>query len=70
MGKRHICQYLLVRKFPSIEGGIVFEICLEDEEGRFWVDTTDRSDQVNYCPYCGAKAPVQVITDAQPPKQS
>ena len=34
--------------------------CEEDEEGRLWVDNGEYSSQVNYCPYCGFRAPTQV----------
>jgi len=32
-----------------------------EEDGQFWVENGEYSSQVNYCPFCGAKAPEQVI---------
>jgi hypothetical protein len=57
--KRHRCEW----KLPHKAHGEAIESCIEDEEGRFWVDNTEYASQVNYCPYCGAKAPVQVAPD-------
>lgn len=31
--------------------------CFEDPEGFFWVDNEEYGNQVNFCPYCGTKAP-------------
>ncbi len=43
--------------------GAAITRCREDEDGRFWVDNKEYESQVNYCPQCGAKAPVQVDKD-------
>jgi predicted aspartyl protease len=34
--------------------------CHEDEDGRFWVDNEVNGSQVNFCPFCGGKAPSQI----------
>ena len=39
--------------------GCAFNVCAEDREGRFWVGNGEYGSQVAYCPYCGAKAPVE-----------
>lgn len=37
------------------------DICSEHEDGSFIVENDDgQSSQVNYCPFCGAKAPKQM----------
>lgn len=37
--------------------------CVENDAGEFWAGTGEYGSQVNYCPVCGAKAPVQVPAD-------
>ena len=32
-----------------------------EESGRLWVQNDEYASQVNYCPYCGYKAPVQLM---------
>jgi len=36
--------------------------CFENEKGQLWVSDKDENNcsQVNYCPYCGFRAPKQV----------
>ena len=31
-----------------------------DRDGQFWVDNDEYASRVNYCPFCGEKAPLQV----------
>ena len=45
---------------PSDGYGAAIDVCYEDKEGRFWADNGEYSSQVNYCPWCGAKAPMQI----------
>jgi len=40
--------------------GEAIAICKEDEQGRFFVGNGEYLTQVNYCPWCGAKAPTQI----------
>ena len=50
-----------VGRAPHKFYGPAFDQCKEEEEsGRFWVDNGEYKSQVNYCPYCGAKAPKQI----------
>lgn len=44
--------------------GAALTKCYEDKIGCLWVDNGKVGSQVNYCPYCGYKAPQQV--SAQP----
>ena len=44
---------------PSRHYGSALYQCAEDE-GRLWVENNEYASQVNYCPYCGHKAPVQL----------
>ncbi len=34
--------------------------CYENDQGEFWATMGEYSGQVNYCPFCGVKAPVQL----------
>lgn len=34
--------------------------CEEDEDGHFWLSIVSLLSKVDYCPYCGKKAPRQV----------
>ena len=45
---------------PSGAYGAAVTQCEEDDDGTFWVGNDEYASQVNYCPVCGAKAPVQV----------
>lgn len=42
--------------------------CHEDETGHFWVtnkdwDVVEYASQVNYCPFCGTRAPADAQAD-------
>jgi hypothetical protein len=39
--------------------GTAIDHCVE-RDGQFWVGNGEYGSRVNYCPYCGAKAPSQV----------
>lgn len=45
---------------PSDAYGAAVHDCVENDAGEFWVGNDEYASQVNYCPVCGAKAPVQV----------
>lgn len=45
---------------PEDGYGVAIEYCFEHDDGTFWVGNGEYGSQVNYCPYCGAKAPKQV----------
>ena len=55
MSKNHFCTGTL----PSAHYGEALYECGEDE-GRLWVRNDEYTSQVNYCPYCGYKAPRQL----------
>jgi wobble nucleotide-excising tRNase len=39
--------------------------CQEDEDGTLWVDNGEYASQVNYCPFCGYQARVQVLPEEE-----
>ena len=53
----HYCDFYYM---PSDGYGAAINSCSEIEEGELWVDNGEYASQVNYCPYCGFKAKVQV----------
>jgi hypothetical protein len=50
-------------ELPQGAYGAAVTTCVEDEAGRFWVSNQDMygnleyASQVNFCPFCGVKAP-------------
>ncbi len=40
--------------------GEAVDECSENDHGEFWCGNGEYGSQVNYCPYCGARAPKQV----------
>jgi hypothetical protein len=46
--------------------GIAIDECYENNREEFWVTNGEYGSQVNYCPYCGAKAPVQIESPELP----
>ena len=57
MTKKHNCQFF---HFPDDGYGAAITYCWDDGDGKFWVGNGEYYNQVNYCPYCGVSAPVQV----------
>lgn len=55
-GQPHRCWLLGAKRGPW---GVAIEDCSE-RDGEFWVGNGEYASQVNYCPVCGEKAPVQV----------
>ncbi len=54
----HLCMGVLRSRLY----GPAFDFCVQDAAGRFWIGDSGRREyesQVQFCPYCGAKAPVQ-----------
>lgn len=43
---------------PEDGYGAAIYICHEDSNGKFWVGNGEYGSQVNFCPFCGAKATV------------
>lgn len=49
----HNCEsYFLEKSY-----GIAIYYCIEDLKGHFWVGNKEYTNQVNFCPFCGQKAP-------------
>lgn len=67
---RHLCRLIDCTAEPGV-GSDGFDIstryaalsCAQADDGRFEVFCDEYTWPANFCPYCGAKAPVQV--DAQ-----
>lgn len=53
---KHYCDGNL----PHDMCGAAIDYCIVLKDGTFWVRNGAYTSQVNYCPYCGGKAPVQV----------
>ncbi len=53
---RHRCQGYM----PNYDYSTGVQRCRESLWGMFWIEVGEYTTAVNYCPYCGAKAPVQV----------
>lgn len=52
--EKHACDA------DQFEHNGVLEACFENEDGTFIVDINgEYTDVVNFCPFCGKKAPVQ-----------
>lgn len=56
---KHNCSISTVKQVKGGHGHAIIE-CWEDDQGQFWVTNDEYANTVNYCPYCGAKAPVQM----------
>ena len=58
----HDCMMPLGCKSSGAEGryGSAIDQCCEWPNGEFWVNNGEYSNQVNFCPWCGAKAPVRI----------
>lgn len=57
----HSCEYYSNEFLIPNKGGSVSS-CSESKDGRFWVNGCEDVgfySQVNYCPFCGERAPVQ-----------
>ena len=73
MTKSHRCE----RSLPERLYGKAVDYCYESDgatrgptinqyekippAGTFWTGNKEYESQVNYCPFCGAKAPTQVL---------
>lgn len=47
-------------KVPHAIYGPAVNLCREDHNGTYWVGNGEYASQVNYCPFCGKKAPTQI----------
>ena len=57
---KHNCDYEY-KGIPTEAYGMAADLCTEDDNGKFWISNGEYCNQVNYCPFCGVKAPVPVI---------
>ena len=53
----HFCK----GNYPARHYGVAITYCAEDEDGSFWAGNGEYESQVDYCPYCGTKAPLQTL---------
>ena len=55
-------QYI---EYRSPEGlwGIAISYTRIDEEGKMWIGNGEYESQVNYCPFTGTPAPIQMIVE-------
>lgn len=58
VSQRHMCENK--RIFEHRRYGIAIGRCIEDPEGRLWCHNDEYESRVNFCPFCGYKAPQQV----------
>ena len=53
----HFCTPDAITDADESEIGSAIEICEEDADGHFHVSTKQHRTRVNFCPFCGLKAP-------------
>ena len=57
-GARHHCEPTWADNKAYRWGyGSAMTYCLETKEGEFWGGNGEYESRINYCPFCGAKAP-------------
>lgn len=55
----HDCEYPAKdHRFAAY--GHAIDHCYEDEDGLLWASNTEYESQINYCPFCGYKAKIQI----------
>lgn len=52
----HKCEGTL----PEDSYGSAISSCFEGEDGALWVSNEEYASQVNFCPYCGFRAKIQL----------
>jgi hypothetical protein len=58
---RHDCSPAYAEARENIDGyGEAITSCYENEKGEFWAGNDEYGSRVNYCPFCGMKAPRQI----------
>ncbi len=55
----HNCTTDKFISIPEVTGPAITE-CWQDSTGTLWVSNGEYSSTVNFCPYCGYKAPKQL----------
>jgi len=56
LSKKHLCE----GELPYDGYGEAIDHCMEYDDNSFWAGNGEYGSAVNYCPFCGAKAPRQV----------
>lgn len=57
----HECKPKYAEDNENIAGyGEAVTTCTEGEAGEFWVGNGEYGSRVNFCPFCGEKAPSQI----------
>lgn len=46
---------------PKDAYGSAVDFCIENEKGELWASNDEYASQVNFCPYCGFKARIQLV---------
>ncbi len=46
-------------QLPDALCGKAINYCIDKKDGEFWAGNKEYESRVNYCPYCGEKAPKQ-----------
>ena len=52
---RHACE--ASEDTETGEYGFAVDQCWEEDDGRFWASNGEYANVVDFCPFCGAKAP-------------
>lgn len=61
----HNCEPSWVKDESNSSGyGLAVDYCQENEHGELWVGNGEYASRVNFCPFCGYKAPLQVKEEA------
>ena len=55
----HEC-YIPEWEIKNIKYGNAIDLCYEDDNGELIVEGDGKGNQVNFCPFCGYKAKVQI----------
>lgn len=55
----HRCKGTL----PEAAYGKAITYCYEDTDGKLWITNEEYASQVDFCPYCGCKAKIEVERD-------
>lgn len=59
----HVCEPHYAKDKGNIAGyGEAITVCYETEQaiGEFWAANGEYASRVNFCPFCGEKAPSQI----------
>lgn len=59
-GQRTPSGHVVYERIPNTGYGPAFEYVSEREDGSLWIDNSEYSSPVNFCPVCGFKATKQV----------